>query len=236
MSARMALLLRQFGQVLDTLGIAGIFGLVYLAARGRRHVRVSRGLLLSVGLLLVAYAGVFTFFGRAEERYYRPVAPLLFIAAGGGFYALWRDLAGRRVLQGFMLSSLVLGCLLFGLHSPLRTHRRPQTEAGRWLRRYDPQYDGLVVSADSQPVYYAGRKLLPADQPRADMLRCLRTLRPTPYAPRYVILDGDDAEKYPWLARMVDGRRWKLIYWEPERGIRIYRRIRAPWRRRTAAR
>lgn len=225
-----ALFLRQLGQLLDSLGVVGAFGVAYFAVRGRCHLRVPRGLLSAVGLLLVAYAFVFTLWGRAEERYYRPLVPLLSILAGGGFYALWRDLTGRRLLRALLLGALVLGCLAFGLHRPLRAHRRPQTEAGRWLRRQDPDYDGFVVSAYPQPVFYAGMNLLPADQPRSVMLRCLRTLRPTPYAPRYVILDGDDAEKYPWLAHMVESRRWRLIYREPERNIRIYRRVQAPWR------
>jgi len=204
----------------DALGWLGFSGLVYWLVRGRRRLDAPTGPLAAMAITLALYFLALLLFGRTSERYYRVLAPLAFVLAGGGLWALWRDLERRRVLRGVLFGFVVVLCLGAAVYKPIRAHRRPQTQAGRWLRDYDPEYDGFVLSSCPQPVYYAGMHYLPSD--KYGSRRTFRQLARAGYWPRYVILDGDDSEEIPWLGKLVQRPAWQLIHTEPRRNIRIF--------------
>jgi 4-amino-4-deoxy-L-arabinose transferase-like glycosyltransferase len=202
------------------MGWLGLFGLAYWLLRGRRRLDGPVGPIVAVALAFVLHITVLTLFDRASERYYRVLVPPAFALAGGGLYALWMDLERRPVVRYVLFGLLVAICLGAALLEPIRAHRRPQVDVGRWLRQYDPGYDGFVLSSYPQPVYYAGMRYLPSD--KYGSRRVFRQLTRAGYWPRYVILDGDDAEEMPWLGELVRRPVWKLVHSEPERNIRIF--------------
>jgi hypothetical protein len=125
----------------------------------------------------------------------------------------------RKVLYG--AAAVVLGlCLWDILREPIRAHRRPQTEAGRWLRAHDPDYGGFVVSEYSQPVHYAGMRFFDGGQAATEEL--FRDLLARGGPLKYVIMEGEPDEDWP--ERYVAEHDWPLIYQEPERNLRIYAR------------
>lgn len=208
------------GSFCDAMGWLGLFGLGYWLARGRKRSPVPLGLLVAIGVTLASLVVTLMIFGRSSGRYYRVPAPMLFILAGGGLHALWEDMESHSAIRGVAFSLLVVLCLGAIVYKPIRGHREPQTEAGLWLRKHDPEYNGFVLSSYTQPVYYAGMRYLPSD--KYGSRRVFRQLTRAGYWPRYVILDGDDAEEMPWLGELVRRPVWKLVHSEPERDIRIF--------------
>jgi len=213
-------LFKQFLQIADVLGYLGGVGLVYYVVRGRHHLKTPRTYLISVAAVIGALILTFSYFGRAAERYYRPLGPALFVLAGGGFYSLYEDLKHRKLICGVLAALIVCACLGISLREPLRAHRAPQTRAGRWLRQYDPAYSGFVLSSYHQPVFYAGMRYLPTDEPYSE--KAYRQLVEAGYAPKYLIVDGSDLSDLPWMQRLLDSGDWQEIHSESERNIRIY--------------
>lgn len=207
---------RQLQQLYDALDPILIPGLLYLAVRGWKHLKGRR---LAVGVPLVlclSYVALFSLAagGWVQERYYRPIIPFATILAGMGYWCLGRDFPKKKILYPIIILALA-ACLWDAMQDRVRGHRRPQTVAGMWLRRHDPDYDGFVLSKDSQPVFYAGMKFF-SPQCRELFTR----LRNNGHRFKYIILDGDDRDA--WFGRYARDNGWKLIYAEDERRIRIY--------------
>ncbi len=211
-------------QLDDALDPLILFGLAYLAVRGWRRVKGLTGARFGV-LCLVGFMAAYILTCATvtphwvQERYYRPIIPFGAILAGIGYWCLIQDVRNRKVL--YVAAAIVLGlCLWDILRRPIRAHRAPQSEAGRWLRAHDPDYDGFVVSEYSQPVYYADMKFF--NGRRADTEDLFHELLARGVPLKYVILEGEPDEDWP--ERYVAEHQWPLIYQEPERNLRIYAR------------
>jgi hypothetical protein len=206
-------------QLEDALDPLILVGLAYLLVRGRRHLKGVRfGVLCLLGFV-AAYVLVCAVMAShwVQERYYRPIIPFAAVLAAMGYWCLARDVRSRRALYAAGGIVLVL-CLFFTLREPIRAHRRPQTQAGRWLRAHDPAYDGFVVSEYSQPVYYAGMKFFDGGQAGTEGLFRDLAARGVPF--KYVIVEGEP--EGDWPERYVAEHGWRLVYQEPERNLRIY--------------
>ena len=221
-------LLWQFRQIFDTVDIVCAAALVYLLVRGRKHMKGNRFAVLSLSIPVLFYCLLFTIMfstalagAKVAERYYRPVFPFIAVLSSLGLYCLSRDIKNRNLV--FCIFGLIfVGFMVDMLREPIRAHRRPQTEAGLWLREYDPHYGGFVISDYSQPVYYAGMKFFPAR--RQDLVMEL-VERGGNF--KYMILDGDAEQAYKWAREYVEEHNWQLVYPNEdyprnERNVRIY--------------
>ena len=203
--------------IYDTLDVLLIPGIIYLAVRGRKHLKNVRFGVIAVLVIYFAYVALFAAAatGWVQERYYRPIIPLGAMLAALGYYCFSRDVRNRRVLFG--LAALVAtACLVDTLRKPIRAHRRPQVEAGKWLKEYDPQYDGCVVSSYSIPVLYADMHYFDPRNTRD----IFQKLAERGQECKYIILDED--QKDEWYGQYALKNNWVLIYREPERNIRIF--------------
>lgn len=212
-------LLLQLQQLYDALDPILIPGLLYLAVRGRKHLKGKR---FAVGVPLVLCLSYIVLFSLAasgwiQERYYRPIIPFAAILAAMGYYCLGKDLPKKKILYPIIILTLA-ACLWDGMGSPLREHRRPQTLAGVWLGRHDPAYDGFAISRYTMPVYYAGMKYFSPECPE----QLFDGVRRAGYEFKYIIVDG--SREHMWHARHARENDWKLIYTEDERNIRIYQK------------
>lgn len=210
-------LLLQLEQLYDALDPILLPGLAYLAVRGYKHLRKVRFALI---VLLLVCGGYVALFGLAatnwvQERYYRPIIPFAAVLAAMGYYCLARDVRKKAVLYTLM-ALVAAACLWDALQQPIRAHRKPQTEAGRWLRRQDPEYDGFVISRYSQPVYCARMKLF--DPAGTESL--FHDMRRRGHRFRYIILDGDERGNWPRAVALQ--KDWVLVYRDLERDLRIY--------------
>jgi hypothetical protein len=206
----------QLEQLYDALDPILIPGLLYLAVRGWKHLK-GRGFAAVVPLVLcLSYVVLFSLAasGWVQERYYRPIIPFAAILGAMGYWCLGKDFPRKKILYPLMVLVLA-ACLWDGMRDSLRGHRRAQTLAGVWLRRHDPDYDGLVISNYSQPVYYAGMRYF---DPMCEGL--FDELRKEGYRFKYIIVDGDETDR--WYARHARQNGWQLIYTENERNIHIY--------------
>ncbi len=204
-------------------------GLAAFALRGRRWLGTKTRYIVFSGILYGLYVAALCHLGRDAERYYRPLLPLLFVLAGGGYYCCLRELADRRLLQWAAAMMLVGVCVVYTLKEPIRAHREPQTRAGLWLAGYDPDYKGFALSSYSQPVYYAGMRFLDSGKPYSQ--EAYGQLVDAGLEPKYLILDSSDAVDYPWLGSLIASAGWNQIYSESTRSIRIYRRAEGAERR-----
>lgn len=202
----------------DALDLLLIPGLIYLVVRGWKHLKGVRFGVLSAGLVCAAYVGLFSVAatGWVQQRYYRPIIPFAAMLAALGYYCFALDVRNRRVLYGLTAVVLVV-CCVDVLHKPIRAHRYPQIEAGRWLKRHDPGYDGLVVSDYTIPVLYADMKYF--DPKNTEQL--FRDMVARGYEFRYIILDGDEGGA--WYREYALENGWILIYRGSERNIRIFK-------------
>jgi len=207
----------QLQQLYDALDVLIIVGLIYFAVRGRRHLRGVRFGVITLLIMCLAYIVLFAgaASGWVQERYFRPIIPFAAILAAAGYYCLAKDVRKKRVLH-IVAAVVLLACLWAMLAHPIRAHRRPQTEAGLWLKRHDPQYKGFVVSSYSQPVFYADMEFFEADGTEDIFLGMVARGQRF----KYIILDGDEGRK--WYGRYAVENGWQLIYEEDERRIRIY--------------
>ena len=200
-----------------------LVGLCYLLARGWRTLR-SRwrecAQLATIPALFFASLWAWQMFGTGfHERYLRPVLPLAAIFAGIGYHRLARDI-GRRWAVYPLFGIIFLAAIVFALQEPLRAHRHPQTEAGRWLRRADPVYHGLVISDYSQPAYYAETDYVPPDAMWQGWYE--RHLGKTG-AVKYFILERPSPEERTWAHDYVKKHDWPVIFYDAARKLRIYR-------------
>jgi hypothetical protein len=210
-------MLRHLEQLIDAFDPILIPGLLYLPVRGWKHLRGKRFAIAVPLVLCLSYIILFSLAagGWVQERYYRPIIPFAAILAAMGYYCMGKDMARKAII--YPLICLVLAaCLWDGMEEPIREHRRPQTIAGKWLRQYDPTYDGFVISDNTQPVFYAGMKYFDPACQRSLFL----DLQRAGYRFKYIILDGDEEDK--WYAQYARHNNWNLIYAEQERDIRIY--------------
>ncbi len=159
-------LLHQFAQIADNLDVTGLLGWAYCCVRPVSCFKDRRRSLLIVLALPVAYMFAVTvpsMMGETSiaERYYRPVLPLLLMVGAVGWYKLLSDIGDKKWIM-VMLAVLIGGNLVDMLDDPVRAHRAPQTQAGKWLQKQDPEYDGYVWSDYSQAAYFTGMEYLPA--------------------------------------------------------------------------
>jgi len=212
-------LAKQFQQIYDTVDIVCAAGLIYLLVRGRKHLKGVRFGVLALALVPAFYFLLFvvTAASEVQERYYQPILPFLIVLSALGLYCLGKDIGSRKVIY-CILGVVLVGFLVDTLRTPLRAHRRPQTEAGLWLGSHDPEYKGFVISRYSQPVYYAGMKMF---DPRGteDLFRSLLA-RGVEF--KYFVLDGHSRKDQQWLKKYIDAHNWQLIYRNEERDLRIY--------------
>ena len=211
--------LLQLEQLYDALDPILIPGLLYLLVRGRRHLRGERFAVGVPFILSLSYIALFSLAasGWIQERYYRPIIPFAAILAAMGYYCLGKDFPKKKILYPIIFLALA-ACLWDGMDKPLRYHRRPQTLAGLWLARHDPDYTGFVVSNYTQPVYFAGMRYFDPECTKSLFM----DLQKADYSFKYIIVDGDEGET--WYARYAREKDWKRIYTETERNIRIYQK------------
>lgn len=208
---------QHLSKLYDAFDIILLPGMIYLLARGRQHLKGIRFGIIVALLFMGIHIGMCGYgaTGWIQERYYRPLVPLAAMLAALGYYCLAKDIKKKPVL--IILGTLTLAaCLVDMLNKPIREHRAPQTQAGHWLRKHDPDYRGFVISNYSQPVLYADMKYF--DPRRNEKLFHELSRRGAPL--KYVILDGDEEGK--WYTRHVRDNSWELIYKTKERNIRIY--------------
>ncbi len=214
-------LARQFEQIYDTVDLVCVVGLVYLVVRGWKHLKAHGFEILALALPVLLYFLLFTFMAgsRVQERYYRPVLPFFVVLSALGFYCLIEDIKNKKVVHG-ILGVIFVGLMVAGLWGPIRGHRRPQTVAGLWLKNYDPNYKGFVLSNYSQPAFYAGMRHF--DVKSTEELFLELVARGEPF--RYIILDGELNEKEAWAEEYIVEHNWDRIYRPPnqERDLRIY--------------
>jgi len=206
---------REVFGALDVLLIPGLF---YAAVRGRKHLKGVRYGVLVASFVCVAYVVLFaiTATGWTQERYYRPIIPFATLVAALGYYCFALDVRRKDILYP-LLGVVALACAVDVLHKPLRAHRQPQVEAGLWLKRHDPDYEGFVVSEYTIPVLYAEMKYFDPHGAR----KLFKDLKSHGYLFKYIILDGD--AKGQWYRKYALKHDWSCIYREPERNIRIYK-------------
>ncbi len=211
-------ILLHLDHIYDTLDPILIPGLLYLPVRGWKHLKKVRFGVVAILIIYLAYVALFgaAATGWVQERYYRPIIPFGAMLAALGYYCFAQDVKNRKVLYG--LAALVaLACMVDMLRKPLREHRRPQVEAGKWLKQYDPKYDGCVVSNYSIPVLYADMRYFDPKRTEDLFLDLVDQGREC----KYIILDED--EKDTWYGQYALKNNWVLIYREPERDIRIFK-------------
>ncbi len=212
-------LARQFEQIYDTVDVVCVAALVYLVARGWKHLKGHRFGVLALALPVLSYFLLFTFMAgsRVQERYYRPVLPFFVALSALGLHCLTEDIKNRKVVYG-ILGVIFVGLMVAGLREPVRAHRRPQTEAGLWLKNHDPDYKGFVLSNYSQPVFYAGMRHFDTIGTEELFLELLA--RGEPF--KYMILDGEMDGKEAWAGQYVVEHDWPRIYYNQERDLRIH--------------
>ena len=180
---------------------------------------VSPFLIWLIVLCYVSYICVFWLSGISVERYYRSLLPLLTVLAGGGLYALTKDVDSKKFTWSFYLV-IIAGSIALCVHPPVRSHRRAQTDAGLWLGERDPDYDGFVLSHASQPVYYANMRFLPLRQPWSQAQ--FELLVQHDLTPKYIILEKKEEDKYPWVRSFLERHSWPIIRRWQERNLRVY--------------
>ncbi len=210
---------RQFEQLYDVVDPVFLLGMIYLLVRGRKRLTGVRFGLTAIAVVLACYFVLLTVTAgvHVEERYYRPMLPFFGLLAALGAYCFIEDVRNRKVVYA-VLGLIFLGCVVVAVREPVRAHRRPQTEAGLWLRQRDPDYKGLVVSNWTQPVYYAGMKHFDSKGTGDLFLE----LRKRDVAFKYFILQGELEAWDAWAQEYVDEHGWPIIHRDAEADIRIY--------------
>lgn len=212
-------LARQFEQIYDTVDIVCAAALAYLVVRGWKRLKGGRFGVVAALIMVLSYLLLFTFTAGhwVQERYYRPVLPFFVLLSALGLHCLSEDIRSKKVVY-CILGLIFIGFMVDAVREPVRAHRRPQTQAGLWLRDRDPEYKGFVLSNYPQPVFYAGMKHFDTCKSEDLFLK----LRERGEQFRYVILDGGLDERERWAAEYVAENEWRLIRHVPERDLRIY--------------
>lgn len=215
-------IITQFSQICDTIDLLGVILVVYFFLRLSKYERSTWRELAFTVAFPVAYFAVILFMSLNDkvaiaERYYRPVLPFLVILMARGLWSFRRDVK-RKWIFGGVLCVFLLGSF-YGIFSqaPIRAHRLPQMKAGRWLKEYDPDYAGFVMSDYTQPVYAADMVWLPADK------QLCEGFLNAGYKVRYCILEDDAQRKYPEVHKWMESDEWRKIYTNEEREIKIFR-------------
>jgi len=212
-------IVRQFAQMYDVVDPVFLAGMIYLLVRGRKRLTGVRFGLAAIAVVVGCYFVLFTLTAgvHIEERYYRPMLPFFGLLAALGAYCFIQDVRNRKVAYA-VLGLIFAACIVVAVREPIRAHRRPQTEAGLWLRQHDPDYKGLVVSNWTQPVYYAGMKHFDSKGTEDLFLE----LYAKGMAFKYFILQGDLHPGDAWAQKYVDEHGWPLIHRDGKADIRIY--------------
>jgi len=209
--------LRNFLEAAHAFGMIVSVSVLYWLIRGRK--RVQRGAVhLSVFLgVFFSYHIVISLGAQSIDRYYRPIVPVMAVFAAAGLFCFLKDVR-RRWIGVAVLICIGAWYTLASLRAPIRPHRAEQVEAGRWLGSYDAEYRGYVVSAYSQPAFYAGMQFVSAKVGP----RCVERLFNDRRAPKYWILERRDDQPYAAIVRFLEEYHWKLLKTFPQRNIRIY--------------
>ena len=217
----------QFRLINAALNSVGSLGIGYLILRGYKHWKgYGRAALMFVIIVAVYFLSfALTRGDEVAYRYYHPIVPFLLMLSAMGFYCLGRDIGKMRAFYiGFgVLIALFITYSSFGA---LRESRRPQTEAGKWLAQYDPDYRGPVASDYSQPVAFTKMGYFPTER-NERLFRQLAHGEDAPLPFKYIIVEDTDDPDYVWAQEYVKEHEWRLIYpneehpWN-ERGLQIY--------------
>ena len=209
--------LRNFLEAAHAFGMIVSILLLYWLIRGRKRVQVRAVHLLAFLGVFFSYHTVISLGAESIDRYYRPIIPVMAVFAAGGLFCFLKDVR-RRWIGVAVLICIGAWYTLASLRAPIRAHRAEQVVAGRWLATYDKDYRGYVVSAYSQPAFYAGMQFLSAKIGPQCVERLLNDQR----APKYWILERRNDQPYAVILRFLEEYHWKLLKTFPERDIRIY--------------
>lgn len=217
-------LITNLKQVDDALTVFVWLGLTYLVVRGFRR-RGSALELAAPLLLLLGYHVVISYFADPIDRYYKPILPVMAVFGAAGAYYLSVDTARPRLSRAVAMCAIAF-MIFYAMRSPIRSHRAEQSEAGRWLGRYDPAYRGPVVARFPQPAFYAGMRFIGTKGDPGAMQKFLMG----PDAAKYCVVERHTDEGMPWLGQSLAWLNWRMVRRFPERDLRIYQHPRWPTR------